>query len=122
MSKFNEITKEQFESACNKFPPSKFIKFAYRFFSKKTDKETLKLKNNVVMFFIGMFLFGFFGTVFNTSKSFIAIFTGIYGIALLALVTMITIAAILNNKRLNKIRKELGVTKDEYQSLLNIYS
>lgn len=119
---WEKITKEQFDKACNKYPPNKWITFAYKYFSKSTVKSDLTLKNTVVFIFIALFGIGFFGTVFNASKRLIMLSTIIYSIILGVLVLYLLSVAILNYIRLTKICKELGVSRKEYDKLVEKFS
>jgi hypothetical protein len=121
MTDISTITKEQFDSAYNKHLPSKFIKFAYKYFSTSTEQKNMELKNSIAYGLLGLFLVGFLGTVFNANKTFIKIFVGLYAIILSALVLYLFSAVILNKIRIGKIKKELGITSDEYNSLISIY-
>jgi len=119
-----KITKKQFDTAYNKYQPSKWIKFAYRYFSKETTEKDLVLKKSIIFIFIGVFLIGFVGVVFNASKNFIKVVTIGYSIFLLILVLYLFSAVFLNNRRIKKIRKELGnISGEEYNTLVeNLYS
>ncbi len=114
-----EITKEIFDDAYNKYLPSKFIKFAFRYFSKSTERKDFWLSNTITYFLIVLFVFGFFGTVFELSNNFIKIFGLSYSIILSTLVIYLFISVKLNNRRITKICKELGVDKWEYNNLVN---
>lgn len=113
------ITKEQFNNVYNKYPPNKWILFAYKHFSNKTEMEKLSLKKSIFYLLLLLFSCGFLGTVFNLSRLFISIFTYLFGIILLLLCFYITSAVILNNRRLNKIKNKLGITRFEYNILIN---
>jgi len=115
---FELITKEEFDAAYNKHLPSGWIKFAYKYFSKETEKKDLALKRGLVYFLLALFAVGFFGTVFNAPVKLIGAVTIVYSIVLAVLVLYLFSAVFLNNARINKIRKELGVTKQEYNSLV----
>lgn len=119
---WEKITKEQFDKACKKYPPNKWITFAYKYFSKSTEKSDLALKNSIVLIFIALFSIGFFGTVFNASKKMIMISTIIYSILLGTLVLYLFSAAFMNYFRLMKICKELGVNRKEYDKLVEKFS
>lgn len=117
---FETITKEQFLAAYDKYPPSGYIKFAFRYFSTNTKKEDMWVRR----IFQGvegiLFLIGMLGTILEWSKLAIGIPTitfsvllGIFGIY------MFTAAIIFNNLRIRRIRKELGVSKWEYDFLVN---
>jgi sulfite exporter TauE/SafE len=114
-----EITKEEFDKAYNKYSPNGWIKFAYKYFSQSTTEKDIKLSKTISYILIGLFLVGFIGTILNVSKLIIGIATYVFGIVLASLVLYLFSAVILNNIRLNKIRKELGVTKEEYENLVD---
>jgi hypothetical protein len=117
----NEITKERFFLAYDKFPPNGWIKFAFKFFSKESEKKSLNLNNGFVFFLVGLFGIGFFCTVFNTIENFILLITGLYIIFLLLLIIYLFSAVILNNLRIKKIYMELGISRDEYNKLSKFY-
>lgn len=122
MTDFQDITKHQFEDAYNKHLPSKWIKFAYKYFSKKTENENLSLRNNIDYFLIGAFFLGLFSTIFKLPHIIIGIFTIILSISLSGLVLYLFSAVILNNIRIKKIRKSLGITKAEYEYLVDKFN
>lgn len=113
-----KVTKRQFDAAYKKHLPSGWIKFAYKHFSKSTTKENMSLNNHITFFLIGLFLLGFFGTAFNAAPAFIGTVTWIYMILLSTLVLYLLSAVLLNNRRLKKVMKILGVTKIEYNKLV----
>jgi len=117
------ITKEQFLAAYNKFPPSGFIKFAFKYFSKNTKPEDKWLKNIFIGVEVTLFLLGMLGTILNWSKLAIGIPTITFSILLAILVIYLFTAAIIcNNLRIRKIRKELGgISKWEYEALVTKY-
>lgn len=111
------ITKKQFETAYNNHQPSAFIKFAYKHFSTKNEKHKISLNNIIVYVLLISFFVGFFGSAFHASRMVVGIGTLVYSILLFILVGFIFCAMKLNDRRLDKIRKELGLTKDEYTDL-----
>lgn len=119
---WEKITKEQFNKACEKYPPNKWIIFAYKYFSKNTVKSDLALKNSIIFIFIALFSIGFLGTVFNASKKMIMMSTIIYSILLGVLVLYLFSAAFMNYFRLMKICEELGVSRKEYDKLVEKFS
>jgi hypothetical protein len=114
----NKITKKQFDAAYNKYLPSGWIKFAYKYFSKETEKKNMSLKNNLTFILLGLFLIGFFGTAFKAPIALIGTVTITYSILLTILVLYLFSAVILNNFRLKKIIKSLGITKEQYNYLV----
>jgi hypothetical protein len=120
-AKKTKITKEQFDTACNKYPPNKWITFAYRYFSKNTAKSDLALKNTIVYILVGLFGVGFFSTIFGAPKRVIIFSTITYSVILALLVLYLFSAAMLNFLRLSKICEELGITRLEYDELVKKY-
>jgi hypothetical protein len=116
------ITKEQFLAAYNKYPPSGYVKFAFRYFSTNTKPKDMYVRR----IFQGvegiLFLLGMLGTILNWSKLAIGIPVITFSILLAILaIYLFTAAIICNNLRIRKIRKELGVTKAEYEALVSKY-
>lgn len=113
----NNITKEQFNSACNEYPPSKWIYYAYKYFSDTTEVKDMKLKiwiNNALLI---TFTLLFVGVVFELPRIFILIPSYIYMFTLIPLVAYLFSAVFLNNLRIKKICKKLGITVKEYGEL-----
>jgi hypothetical protein len=121
MSDWKKITKTQFDAAYNKHLPNGWIKFAFKYFSKETEKKDMSLRNNLTFILLGFFLVGFFGTVFNATRILIGAATIVYLIILSILVLYLFSAVIMNNLRIKKIIKILGVNKQEYNTLVNKY-
>jgi len=112
------MTKEQFDLAYSQYPPSKFVKFAFRYFSKETEKKDFKVGNIVTALLLGSFLGGFIGTILGVSKQFIGTFTLLFCIILSILVIGLFIAVKLNNNRIDKIIKVLNLDRLEYNKLV----
>jgi hypothetical protein len=121
MADITKITKEQFDVAYNKHLPIDWIKFAFKYFSKSTEKQNLTLKNTIVYILGGLFLFALLGTMFNVSTVLIKAALIPYSIILAVLVLYLFSAVILNNLRIGKIKKELGINSDEYDALVSKY-
>lgn len=113
-----KITKRQFDKAYNSQLPSGWIRFAFKYFSKETEKEYMSLRNHLIFFLFGLFLIGYLGTAFKASWTFIAIPTIIYSIVLAILVLYLLSAVLLNNRRLKRVQKILGISKSEYNALV----
>ena len=113
-----KILKSEFDAANNKYQPSGWIKFAYKYFSKQTEKKDMSLRNHVTFGLLSLFFLGFFGTVLKASVVYIGIVTIAYSIILSILVLYLLSAVLFNNRRLKKVMKELGITKTEYDQLI----
>ena len=83
--------------------------------------KDMRIRMGILWTLFGIFLGGFFGNVFGLSKTFIGTFTWIYVFGLSFLVLGLFVAAIMNNIRINKIRKKLKISKTEYNNLVNNY-
>ncbi len=117
----SKITKEEFLAAYNRHLPGKWTKFVFKYFSQSTVKEDLWLKRTVQIVLMGFFGLGMLGAIFNATHTYMMI-TSLSFSALLVLVALImSSGAILNNLRIRKIRKELGITKAEYEILAQLY-
>ena len=116
---FGLITKEQFDDAYNKHLPSGWIKFAFRYFSKNTERKDFAPRRIITGILLGLFGVGFISTIIGLPRPIIAVSTIAYSILLAILVLYLFSAVILNNIRINKIRKILGVTKAEYNALVS---
>lgn len=114
-----KITKRQFDKAYNNHLPSWWIKFVFKYFSKETEKKDLVLSNTLTYTMGALFAIGFFGTVLNAPEPIIKWATIPLAIILVLIGITMFSGFILNNWRLGKIRKELGVSKADYNRLAN---
>ena len=114
-----KITKKQFDIVYKKYLPNGWIRFGFKYFSKETEMKDMSLRNNLTFFLLGLFLLGFFGTVFTLPLPFIKVVTISYSIILTILVLYLFSVVLFNNLRLKKIRKILGISKSKYNILIN---
>ena len=115
---YKAITRAEFDKAYDAYPPNAFVKFAYKYFSKSTEKGDMKVSRIFSWVLLGCFLAGFVATVANLSWTMVAIPTFAFGVLLVAIAILIGGAALLNNRRLRKVMKKLNVTKLEYAQLV----
>jgi hypothetical protein len=116
------ISKDDFWVAYNSFPPNKFIKFCYKYFSRETEQKDLKVKRSIVAVLLSLFGVGFIATIFNLPRPLIGAVTISYGIILSVLVLSLFAAVFMNNARIGKIRKALGgISKEYYNQLAEMY-
>jgi len=117
----SKITKEEFLAAYNRHLPGKWAKFVFRKILVDSAKKDLWLRRVLQGILLGLFVLGFIGAVLDLSKPYMSITTFTFtGILVLIGLTMGS-GAILNNLRIRKIRKELGITKMEYETLVSLY-
>ena len=114
---WTKITKKQFDEAYGAYPPNKWTRIAFKYFSKSTEKKNMKPSITIVAILGVLFLTGFLGTILNWSRAVIGTVTIAYGIILALLVFSLLAAVWMNNARIKKIAKKLGVTLQEYNKL-----
>ncbi len=126
----SEITKERFLSVYNGHPPSRFVVFIYKHFSKSgTNKDLVpKVKiAKIVAWVLGIaFLLGFIGTVVSdlsgkSLRTFIAVPTYIFAVTLLIVGLSMFSARSANNIRIRIIANLLNVSLVEYNKLADKY-
>ena len=122
MNDFQEISEKQFNNAYNAHLPSKWVSFAFKYFSKETENKNLSLRNGLEYFLIGTFMLGLLGTILKLPRIVIGVFTITFTIILVGLVLYLLSAVILNRFRLKKIIKSLGITKAEYEYLVDKFN
>jgi hypothetical protein len=83
--------------------------------------KNIILKNSIRFLLIILFFIGFFGTVLNAAWALIASVTIPYTIIIFALSLYILSAVLLNNYRISKIRKELCISREEYDDLVTLF-
>ena len=116
---YKAITKAEFDKAYDKHLPGAFIKFAFRYFSKETEKKDMKVSRIITWILGGSFLVGFLGTVLNLPRPVIAFGTYTLCAILVGLAVIILGGAWGNNWRLRKVRKILNVSRAEYEWLVD---
>ena len=115
------ITKEKFFEVYNKYLPKKWIVFAYKYFSKETEKKNMKLNNTIIFLLAISFLIGMVGTIAHWPRVVIMWATLGYAALLTVLVLFLFAATQANNFRIRKIAKELGCSLSEYNKLADEY-
>jgi len=115
------ISKEQFMEVYDEYPPNNFIKMAFRYFSLSTAEKDSWVGKTVAIFFILLFILGLLGAILEMGGVFIGFITYTFGILLSSFVLSLFAAVFMNNYRIRKIRKKLGVSRNEYNSLASKY-
>ena len=115
------VTNEKFLEAYNRHLPGKWTKFVFKYFSKSTLPQDLWLKKWAQGILLGLFGLGMLGAIFNATHTYMAITTLTFSALLILVVLIMSSGAILNNLRLRKVRKELGITRAEYEILAQLY-
>lgn len=117
----DKISKEQFDIAYDNHPASPWIVSAFKYFSKSTERKNFGVKNTVVGVLLGLFTLGMITTILNLSDKIVGLFTISYSIILVTLILYLLSAVLANNYRIGEIRKELSVTRNEYDALVSQY-
>jgi hypothetical protein len=121
------VTRGQFEEATKKYPPNGFTKFIFRFFSSDVKGKDIKVGKIISYFLLSLFVIGWAGTVIQEEArvdwphKIIAIVTLTYAFILVPLVLTISVAYFMNNHRIKKIAKELGIDVLTYNSYVEMY-
>lgn len=115
------ISKQEFDQAYNKFPPSSWIRFAFRYFSRSTVRRDAKVSSMVTWILGSIFAIGFIATIAKASRGLRGIITALYCVILFPLVLFLLAAGLANNRRIKKICRELGVDLWEYEVLVDKY-
>jgi len=115
-----KITDKAYDKALANNLPSKWVSIAFKYFSQSTTDENMKPSKILAAVLFSLFGIGFIGTILNLNKSIIGPAIIGYSIILTSLVVFLFAAVFMNNYRLNKIVKELGVSKRQYNSYITI--
>jgi uncharacterized membrane protein len=116
------ITKKELIAAIDKFPPKKWIKFAFRFASQNPNDKFIARKA-VSYYLVGMVGVMVILGMFDIPMIYWYVLLSLYGVVLFGLIGLIFTASLVNDKRIDKVRKELGeITKDEYSMLVNKFN
>jgi len=118
---WKKITKKQFNDAYNTYPPSGWIRFAFKYFSKSTEKKNLKPSRTITIILLTLFGLGMWGTIQGWPRAVVGTVTLLYGVLLAILVLFLLAAVWSNNARIGKIRRILGVSKWEWNLLVDKY-
>jgi len=116
------ITKKEFEDAYRKFPPSKCEMFHMKYLSihgLQNNKIPVVMGVLALLFpFILEILFYFFGC----ANHFLMAVPNLFYISVLAVIGIYAIKITWKkNKRLEKIRKHLAISKSDYEYLINAH-
>jgi len=117
----DRISEEQFLEVYNRHLPNKWTKFAFRYFSTNTFEKDRWLSKTVTGVLIALFLLGFIGTIANLSRTFMFCVLVPFCSILVGVGVLMFGGFIMNNLRIRKIRKELGITRLEYDLLVAFY-
>jgi hypothetical protein len=115
------ITKEQFDIVYNQYSPNMWIKLIFKYFSSQTEMKNIAFQKNLRIILLGIFFCGLLGTIFNLPENFIKIITYLFSASIFFIVLCLFSAIIMNNLRIKKIIKKLGISINEYNSLVDKY-
>ncbi len=114
------FSKKELETTLKKFEAPKWIKFAFRYFSKETEASDMNVSRSIIWTLLSLFLVGFSATVANLPKIIILWSTGIYVVILVSLVLFLFSAAYMNIRRIKKIIYYLVCTPEEYNRAIKL--
>jgi len=108
-----ELTYLEIKEARDKYPPSKFEKFMFKYWSIDTKAQDLWVRRMFISFELVFFFAGFICVATKNFK--IATFPTIMFSALLVTLTIpYTIAWCMNRSKVKKIAQYLGISVKEY--------
>jgi len=117
------ITKEQFEKVYNKHLPNKFIKFVFKYYAKDTEQTSgikISVTDKIAWFILlPLFVIGLLFTIIGLPKIYVGVVTYPYIGVLSSMVLIGFVGVQMNNFRIRKIAKELGVNLSEYNKLVD---
>jgi TM2 domain-containing membrane protein YozV len=114
------ITKEKFLKVCNENQPSRFCVFVFRYFSTERVKTDEWLRWYILGYFFLFFIAGFVSVILD-NRTISGIATLIFCSSLIILAVVLISAVIINNRRIKRIVKTLGITQAEYLSYVDIW-
>jgi hypothetical protein len=116
-----EITKKQFLTAYNNHPPNKWVMFWFKYFSKSTEPKNSYVKKWTTRILLILFVLLMIGGIINVPMSIMIYPIIIYSLIIIGGgICMLTIT-LINNGRIKKIAKELGISIQEYTNLSILY-
>lgn len=115
------ISEDEFLHVYLSNPPNKWTKFAFKYFSKSTEPENKWLSRVAQGTLIGLFVLGMLGTILNFSRTFQWCVIIPFGLILISIAVIMFGGMIMNNLRIRKICKKLGISKLEYELLVRYY-
>lgn len=122
MSKLlDNITKEDFITACDKYKPNKFMIFFSKYFSTGTTKKNYWVKQVFMGYLMLCFVAGFIGAVINAPNSYMVIPTLMFVGVLVPFGLIGLVYYLMNKNYTNKVRKELGLSVQDYIIVQNEY-
>ena len=113
------ITKEEFDAAYNKYPPSGFLKFVYTHYNVKLMRKPKPIGTWTaviawIISTIGLIVFDQL-EMKEVANAFV------WGYIPFASLIIAFPAFKLNQRRTKKIAKELGISLDHYNNLVDLY-
>jgi Flp pilus assembly protein TadB len=99
----------------------KWVKFAFKYFSKSTETQNLKPGKAIAGILLSLFAVGFIATVLKLPRAIIAPVTYAYMGILTILVGFLLAAVWTNNRRIRKITKELGCSLEEWNRFVDLW-
>lgn len=122
MDNIEVITKEQFLAAYDKYSPNDWTKLAFKYFSQSTTKENKWVSRIFQYVALAFFLGGMAGAIFDLSPTYMKCMIFPFCVLIVGISIFMGATAIMNNLRIEKIRKELGgISRETYDALASMY-
>jgi hypothetical protein len=117
------ISKEEFLKVYNKYKPNKLVVFMFKYFTIGDIKLSKKYIYQIIII-LCFIIFNLISIIIDKKEELYnlkMIFLSLGNLPLLIVAILGLYSFIYNNLRIYKIRKELGITKTEYDTLSLIY-
>ena len=118
---YEQVSREEFLEVYNKNQPNKWTIFTFKYFAKSTRKSDLWLSRIIELFLIMWFMIGFINVIINDNLITHWLVISVITLIIVGLGILMGSAAIMNNRRIKRICKKLGINRQEYEVLTNLY-
>jgi hypothetical protein len=114
------MTKEDFLAVYNRHQPNAWTRFAFMYFSQETTEEDGWLRGTIIGILVALFILGFAAVV--TGWNDVAKWLTLpFGVILFGVVIIMLGGGLMNNIRIRRISRELGISIGEYNHYANLY-
>ena len=114
------MTKEDFLVVYNRHRPNAWTRFAFKYFSQETTGDDDWVRDWTVIALGACFVLGLL-FVISGKENWAKAPTLVFAVGLFSVVILMGGAKIMNNLRIKKIARELGISIGEYNHYANLY-
>jgi hypothetical protein len=114
------MTRQDFLAVYEEHQPNAWTRFAFKYFSQETTSDDDWVRDWAVISLGACFVLGLL-FVISGKEDLAKIPTLIFAVGLFSIVILMAGGKIMNNLRIKKIAKELGISIGEYNHYANLY-